>query len=172
MFFCKKTLCFLLFCFFHATLFAKCLKDLYPVDFIKDMQCSKIFDVAFAEKNTSWILCKQLYDTCMATQYDDHEKTYIPETFHLIWLGSAVPQGYFELQDQIKKFHPHATVKLWTDQEAKTYPMINRIAFDQSINYGEKSDIWRYEILYNEGGVYLDGDFEMLQSLQPLLMAS
>ena len=33
---------------------------------------------------------------------------------------------------------------------------------------GAKSDIWRYEILYRYGGVYLDIDYECLKSLDPL----
>jgi mannosyltransferase OCH1-like enzyme len=38
----------------------------------------------------------------------------------------------------------------------------------QSRNPGEISDIMRYEILYHFGGVYIDFDFECLQSLDEL----
>jgi mannosyltransferase OCH1-like enzyme len=44
----------------------------------------------------------------------------------------------------------------------------NRIFFDASRNYGEKSDIIKYEIVYRIGGVYIDCDFECLKSLDPL----
>lgn len=41
----------------------------------------------------------------------------------------------------------------------------NREAFiKQARNWGEKSDIVRYEILYNIGGLYVDTDFECLRS--------
>lgn len=36
--------------------------------------------------------------------------------------------------------------------------------FDARSNFGEKSDILRYEILYHCGGLYVDTDFECLQS--------
>jgi len=36
--------------------------------------------------------------------------------------------------------------------------------FEARANYGEKSDILRYEILYHCGGLYVDTDFECLQS--------
>lgn len=35
--------------------------------------------------------------------------------------------------------------------------------FDARANFGEKSDILRYEILYHCGGLYIDTDFECLQ---------
>jgi hypothetical protein len=41
--------------------------------------------------------------------------------------------------------------------------LTNQAAFDAATNPGEKSDIWRYEILYRFGGLYVDTDFECLQ---------
>lgn len=41
----------------------------------------------------------------------------------------------------------------------------NRRFFDQANNYGEKSDILKWEIVYRFGGVYVDTDFECLQPL-------
>jgi hypothetical protein len=67
-----------------------------------------------------------------------------------------------------QKFHPSWTVKLWTDREAAAFPFINRAAFDRAKNYGEKSDIWRYEILYQHGGLYVDTDFECLRAFDDL----
>jgi mannosyltransferase OCH1-like enzyme len=59
-------------------------------------------------------------------------------------------------------------VKVWTDDDAPCFPFINRRAFDDAQNYGEKSDIWRYEILYRHGGVYADTDFECLKPFDDL----
>lgn len=39
----------------------------------------------------------------------------------------------------------------------------NRIFYDEAINYGEKSDILKWEIVYRFGGMYVDTDFECLQ---------
>lgn len=41
-------------------------------------------------------------------------------------------------------------------------------AFDAAKNYGEKSDILRYEILFVYGGVYADVDVECLQPFDAL----
>ena len=43
----------------------------------------------------------------------------------------------------------------------------NKIFYDKAINYGEKSDILKWEIVYRFGGVYVDTDFECLQPLDP-----
>jgi mannosyltransferase OCH1-like enzyme len=42
-------------------------------------------------------------------------------------------------------------------------------AFDRASNFGEKSDIWRYEILFRLGGVYVDTDFECVRPFDSLL---
>jgi hypothetical protein len=56
---------------------------------------------------------------------------------------------------------------LWTDD---TLPaMKNRRAYERSSSLSGKSNIARYEILLRYGGIYIDTDFECLQSLEPLL---
>jgi hypothetical protein len=40
--------------------------------------------------------------------------------------------------------------------------------YKKSDNYAEKSDILRLEILYQEGGIYVDHDVKCLQSFEPL----
>jgi hypothetical protein len=43
----------------------------------------------------------------------------------------------------------------------------NQVAFDiRAKNYGEKSDVLRYEILHNIGGLYIDTDFECIRSFK------
>lgn len=41
----------------------------------------------------------------------------------------------------------------------------NRLFYDWAKNYGEKSDILKWEIVYRFGGTYVDTDFECLQPL-------
>ncbi len=41
----------------------------------------------------------------------------------------------------------------------------NKHLFDAAKNYGEKSDVFRYEILYRYGGTYLDTDYQCIQPL-------
>lgn len=44
----------------------------------------------------------------------------------------------------------------------------NRCFFDKAQNYGEKSDILKWEVVYRFGGVYLDVDLECLKPLDQL----
>jgi mannosyltransferase OCH1-like enzyme len=47
----------------------------------------------------------------------------------------------------------------------KKLPFENRIFFDEATNYGEKSDILKWEIIYQFGGAYIDVDMESLKAL-------
>jgi len=44
----------------------------------------------------------------------------------------------------------------------------NKIFFDQADNYGEKSDILKWEVVYQFGGLYVDVDFECIKNLDNL----
>ena len=65
--------------------------------------------------------------------------------------------------------HSNWTLKLWTDENIKDLNFDNRDIFDKADNYGMKSDILRYEILYREGGIYIDIDYECLQSIENII---
>lgn len=85
------------------------------------------------------------------------QKNTIPRIIHQIWLGGSLPDKYKHAAEQWAALEGW-DYKLWTDKEVATYPLINQILYDKASNYGEKSDILRYEILYNEGGLYIDTD--------------
>lgn len=90
----------------------------------------------------------------------------IPRIIHFIWLGTNQLSPKFEkCIDSWKIFHSDWIVKVWTDDSIKDFYIENRDKFDNADNYGMKSDILRYEILFREGGVYIDVDYECLQSL-------
>ena len=92
----------------------------------------------------------------------------IPKKIHQIWLGE-IPELHKKLIPKIKKNHPDWEYKLWGFDDVKDYPLINRDLFESEQNLGAKSDILRYEILYNEGGFYMDSDFEMVTNFDSLL---
>lgn len=86
----------------------------------------------------------------------------IPRTIHQIWLGSPVPavfRNWMETWSSLQGWE----YRLWTDKEIKDLFLYNRTLYDQSTNFGEKSDILRLEILEQFGGVYADVDLECLQ---------
>lgn len=71
------------------------------------------------------------------------------------------------LRDQMLRLHPEWDYRLWT---LDNIPVIqNRSAYDFFKTNMFKSDVVRYEILYQHGGVYVDTDFLFLQNIKPLL---
>ncbi len=85
----------------------------------------------------------------------------IPLKIHQIWIGPRpVPEKFLWLMESWKKHHPEWEYKLWTNADLEKFPFVNKAAFDATPNWGMKSDILRYEILYQYGGLYVDLDFE------------
>jgi mannosyltransferase OCH1-like enzyme len=93
---------------------------------------------------------------------DRNEMYRIPPIVHQIWLGSKVPEKYKSWMESWMKLRGWQYM-LWTDEEAKKFPMRNRDLYERSSNYGEKSDILRLEILCKYGGLYVDTDFECVR---------
>lgn len=116
---------------------------------------------------------KSNYDAIMATEKNDklEQKERIPRIIHQIWLGSPLPKEFNRfVQSWINLHIPHGwKYKLWTDEDIDNLNLYNRCYYDQISNYGMKSDIARWEILYRFGGFYVDIDCEALQPLDDLL---
>lgn len=113
------------------------------------------------QRHKQWVLFKKLYDQYRHSSYS--EKPRIPKIIHQIWLGSPFPQKYLAWQKSWQEKHPDWEYRLWTDADAKVFPFINRKRFDEAVNVGEKADIFRYEILNQFGGLYVDTDFACVQ---------
>lgn len=97
------------------------------------------------------------------------ESNKIPKKLHQIWLGSELPPIYRPLIEKFKLLHPDWEYTLWTDRQVANLDFQNKPLFLESKNYGQKSDILRYEILHRFGGVYLDLDFVAVKPLNHLL---
>ena len=121
------------------------------------------------EKNISWLE--------KAT-----EQVKVPKVIHFIWIGpKSFPIESIENVRSWIGFHPDWKVKFWTDRErALPHPEMElcRIQdldlikcgplYRKSDNYGEMSDLLRLEILYKEGGIYVDHDVQCLKSFELL----
>jgi len=92
-------------------------------------------------------------------------KINIPKTIHQIWLGSKLPEAFYRFSKTWKKLHPNWNYKLWHDNNLPK--LINYDLFKSKTNYGERSDILRYEIIYLYGGLYVDIDFQCLKNIEP-----
>ncbi len=92
----------------------------------------------------------------------------IPKVIHRIWLGGAeMPPEYVRFGESWREHHPEWEMRLWTDADPP--PMTHPEGFARCRNFGEASDVLRYEILSQFGGVYVDTDVQCLRSLEPLI---
>jgi mannosyltransferase OCH1-like enzyme len=126
--------------------------DLFKNEYFNQIYAA--FRGNYAANNPSKITC------------DPHLK--IPKIIHQIWLGSPFPEKYKSFQHSWIIHHPDWEYRLWTDAELEDLPMVNRDMYEAARNYGERSDIARYEILYQFGGLYVDTDEECLKPFDPL----
>lgn len=112
---------------------------------------------------------KKLYDE---NNYEKSASFRIPKKLHQIWIGGEVPKQFLSLAKTWEAFHPDWEYKLWTDKDLENFQFVFcERAFREAKTMGARVDIFRYEILYQEGGIYLDIDFECLRSLNPLQKA-
>lgn len=131
------------------------------------MQPSNYYTPSLIHTNPQWLLIKQLYDTYLLNpKYASQPR--IPNIIHQIWLGSSLPERYQLLQQTWRDKHPDWQYFLWTEQEIEQFGLTNYAAYAAATNYGEKSDIARYEILYRFGGLYVDTDFMCIQPFDML----
>ncbi len=130
---------------------------------------------AFAEKrlakkkNPITNFCRKLYKKNNMQQLKPKKKTIIPKIVHLIWVGPKTPPAIFKnCVEAIRTYLPEWECILWTDKEVRKLTLTNQKYYDEETNYGAKSDILRYELLYRFGGVYLDVDMVLLKPLDIL----
>tara|TARA_A100001015_G_scaffold187633_1_gene208986 strand:- start:3480 stop:4124 length:645 start_codon:yes stop_codon:yes gene_type:complete len=79
---------------------------------------------------------------------------------HQIWLGPKTPPKWCMDSWKIDyiKNNPDWKYMLWTENEVIDLNLINRNAYDREPTVRGKSDILRYELLYQYGGIFIDAD--------------
>jgi mannosyltransferase OCH1-like enzyme len=78
-----------------------------------------------------------------------------------------MPPEYVRWGESWQDHHPGWTMKLWTDDNVPltAFPLLVK----RSPSLAHRADIYRYEILAREGGIYVDCDFECKRSLEPII---
>lgn len=76
--------------------------------------------------------------------------------------GTEVFHSFDELEHYLATHTKQKGMHLVVDTSQLSYS--NKRYFDASGNYGERSDILRWEIVYRFGGLYVDTDFECLRA--------
>ena len=94
----------------------------------------------------------------------------IPKVIHYIWFGGKpLPKIAEKCIKSWKKFCPDYEIKRWdeTNLDFNKY-QFTKDAY-QAKKYAFVSDVFRTEILYNEGGIYLDIDVELIKPIDEIL---
>ncbi len=124
-----------------------------------------------------------LYQKNKNAQFTISNDYKVPPVIHFIWLGpKTFPPTSVENLRSWMAYHPEWTIKFWTDRDREPpcegIEMVNvsnvvftrlQKCFHDSHNWGEKSDLLRYEILLLEGGIYVDHDAYCIASFDPLV---
>lgn len=113
-------------------------------------------------------LFRNLYEKNNPSAVMPQQQLKIPRVFHFIWLGSALPEIAQRFIATWAEFNPTWEIRVWTDKEAAQLTLYNQKYYDQTDNYGVKSDLLKWELIYRFGGVYVDIDYECLQSFDEL----
>ena len=94
----------------------------------------------------------------------------IPKVIHYCWFGKGeMPKLAIECINSWKQFLPDYELKLWTEENFD----VNCNAYVKEAYDARKfafvTDYVRLHVLYDEGGIYMDTDIEMLRSLNDFL---
>lgn len=147
------------------------------VDFDESMQSRDFSHLIHRDNNVRLVgtagpilidFFKKQYEQASFLQVFPEPAARIPKIIHQIWIGDAVPQELIQFQESWKQYHPDWEYKLWTQHDIPYLNLYNKDLIAQAKNPAELADLLRYEILYQQGGVYIDMDFECLQPLDVL----
>ena len=93
----------------------------------------------------------------------------IPRIFHQIWVGpDPFPEEFAPYQETWLGLNPGWELRLWTEENLPD-DLERKEAYERLRQPAERADVLRLELLYRQGGVYVDVDFECLRAIEPLL---
>ena len=93
----------------------------------------------------------------------------IPRVFHRIWVGpDPMPEEYAAYGRTWQERHPGWKLKLWTEDNLPAGLRRTEV-YEKLRAPAERANILRLDLLWREGGVYIDTDFECLRPIGPLL---
>lgn len=98
-------------------------------------------------------------------------KTMIPKIIHYCWFGRGqMPELVLKCIDSWHKFMPNYKYKLWNEDNFD----VNSVRYVREAYLAKKyafvSDYVRLYALYNEGGIYMDTDVEVLKPFDNLIV--
>jgi len=147
------------------------------IDFATSMQTEKYPKSLTITKHVTEVdgyelykLFEKLYLKNNLSKVFPETKPKIPKIIHVIWINGKIDD--FNVPKELRKYivtwiekHPDWKFKLWTDADVAQIELDNQDLYDDATNFGVKSDILKYELVYRYGGVYVDTDFECLKPM-------
>ena len=102
--------------------------------------------------------------------YKYKEKIMIPKVIHYVWLGGKpLPKLAEKCIKSWKKFAPDYEIKEWNEANLniQKYPFAQKAM--ELKDYAFASDVMRLDVLYENGGIYLDVDVELIRPIDEFL---
>lgn len=94
----------------------------------------------------------------------------IPKKIHYVWVGgNELPDKYKRNIETWHKYNPDYEIIRWDESNYDITK--NQYMYDayKAKKWGFVSDYMRIDIIYNEGGIYLDTDIEVVKNFDDLL---
>jgi len=90
-----------------------------------------------------------------------HYSPVIPLTIYQTWYTKTLPPHMQKVVDQLKLQNPEFNYELYDDNDCREFIRLHFApdvlhAYDTMIPGAYKADLWRYCILYKNGGIYMD----------------
>lgn len=93
----------------------------------------------------------------------------VPRILHQIWLGDQpFPDDFARYRESWLRHHPDWQHRFWTEDNLPA-DLRRTEVYERLRVPAERSDILRLEVLYLEGGVYVDTDFECHRPLDDVI---
>lgn len=94
----------------------------------------------------------------------------IPKIIHYCWFGgNPLPDSVLKCIESWKKHCPGYEIKQWNEENYDYKKNAFTLEAYEAKKWAFVSDFARLDIIYNNGGIYLDTDVELLKSLDELL---
>ena len=94
----------------------------------------------------------------------------IPKIIHYCWFGgNPLPESVLKCIDSWKKYCPDYEIKQWNEENYDYKKQAYTLEAFEAKKWAFVSDFARLDIIFSEGGIYLDTDVELVKNLDSLL---
>ncbi|MBQ9181616.1 MAG: glycosyltransferase [Bacilli bacterium] len=93
------------------------------------------------------------------------EMEVIPKKLHFFWFGPKKPESVLRCIESWKKYAPDYEIIEWNESNCDVNAYEYTKEAYENKKYAFVSDFFRIKVLYEEGGIYLDTDMELYDSI-------